>query len=131
MLRSILHSPKKKISLSLRLGFNYSRSMLSRFGNGAGSSAVVAIPLNHSKSRCLTSIWFWGCFFFHEVEKPFTSYIWNQMYVCHLIICFVYFRNMNILRRQTRLVTLVAVRNTLFLSVPFNMFEIADYICFA
>ncbi|WVZ65790.1 hypothetical protein U9M48_015097 [Paspalum notatum var. saurae] len=54
--------------LSLRLDFNCCRSMLSRFRNGAGSSAVVAIPLNHSKSR-----------------------------------------NMNILRRQARIVILVAV----------------------
>jgi len=31
---------------------------------------------------------------------------------------------MNILRRQTRLVTLVAVRNTLASAVPFNLFGI-------
>ena len=123
MLRSILHSPKKKISLSLRLGFNYSRSMLSRFGNGAGSSAVVAIPLNHSKSRCLTSIWFLGSFFPWSGKAIHLIYM-DQMYDCHLIICFVYFRNMNILRRQTRLVTLVAVRNTLASAVPFNLFGI-------
>ena len=55
----------------------------------------------------------------------------DQIYDCHLTIYFVCFRNMNILKRQVRPVTLVAVRNTLFLSVPFNMFEIADYICFA
>ncbi|PWZ38448.1 hypothetical protein Zm00014a_038171 [Zea mays] len=57
--------------LSLRLGFNCSRSMLSRFRNGAGSSAAGAIHLNHSKSR-----------------------------------------NMNILKRQVRLVTLVALDET-------------------
>jgi len=33
-------------------------------------------------------------------------------------------KNMNILRRQTRLVTLVAVRNTLASAVPFNLFGI-------
>ena len=37
----------------------------------------------------------------------------DQIYDCHLIIYFVRFRNMNILKRQVRLVTLVAVRNTL------------------
>jgi hypothetical protein len=44
--------PNFFFSLSLRLGFNCSRSMLSRFRNGAGSSAAGAIHLNHSKSRC-------------------------------------------------------------------------------
>lgn len=96
-------------SLSLRLVFNCSRSMLSRFRNGAGSSAVAAIPLNHSKSRCLINMVFGGAKW-RKAQKPFTSY---QIYDCYLTIYLLFFRNMNILRRQTRVVTLVAVRNTL------------------
>lgn len=55
-MRHSIFTPQFSFSLSLRLGFNCSRSMLSRFRNGAGSSATVAIRLNHSKSRCLTNI---------------------------------------------------------------------------
>jgi len=62
---SIFYSSQFSFSLSLRLGFNCSRSMLSRFRNGAGASAAGAICLNHSKSRCLTNITcgFLGTFF--------------------------------------------------------------------